>query len=73
MSIERIIRMFAGSLVLISILLGAELSPMYQSTLFLWVAVFVGANLLQSSFTQWCLLEIILMKLGFKTSRQLGE
>lgn len=60
MSIERIIRLVAGSFVLISLLLGAHQSPLFVNAHFLWLGVFVGANLLQSAFTQFCPLEIIL-------------
>ena len=52
---DRIIRRFAGVFVLVSLALGWWLSPLW----FLFTA-FVGLNLLQSSFTNWCLLERIL-------------
>ena len=52
---ERTIRGIAGSFVLISIALGYFVNPLW----FLFTA-FVGANLLQSSFTQWCFMEDIL-------------
>ena len=39
---------------------------MYVNQNWLWFAVFVGANLLQSSFIKWCLIEDILRKLGVK-------
>jgi len=54
-----IIRRFAGSFILISLLLAH-----YQSRYWLWFTVFVGLNLLQSSFTKFCPLEIALRKLG---------
>ena len=63
MTIERIIRMVAGSFVLTSITLGATQSPLFIHANFLWLGIFVGANLLQSSLTQFCPLEIILKKL----------
>lgn len=56
---NRIIRAFAGSFVLISLTLGY-----YIDTNWYWFTAFVGANLLQSSITKWCLLETILTKLG---------
>ena len=67
MTIERMIRIIAGSFILLSLLLahlynGANLTE----PTWLWFTAFVGANLLQSGFTQWCLMEIILAKLGFK-------
>ncbi len=54
-----IIRRFAGSSILISLLLAH-----YHSPNWLWFTAFVGFNLLQSSFTNFCPLEIILRKLG---------
>ena len=59
MTMERYIRMFAGTFVLLSLLLSRLHSPHW-----LWFTAFVGFNLLQSSFTQFCPLEIILRKLG---------
>ena len=58
---NRIIRAIAGSFVLISILLS-----IYVNQNWLWFTAFVGANLLQSSITKWCLMEDILAKLGVK-------
>lgn len=62
MCTERIIRIVAGFVVLISVLLGAQESPIYCSSYFLWLTVFVGFNLFQSGFTQFCPLEMILNK-----------
>lgn len=67
MTIQRAIRIIAGSFILLSI----YLSSLYNGVLlteptWLWFTAFVGANLLQSGFTQWCLMEIILSKLGLK-------
>ena len=59
MTLERRIRMIAGSLVLASLALAHWVSPK-----FLWFTAFVGANLLQSAFSRWCLMEDILRKLG---------
>ena len=59
MKMERIIRAFAGCFVLGSLALGWWIHPGW----FLFTA-FVGANLLQSSITRWCLMEDILAKLG---------
>jgi hypothetical protein len=64
MTVNRMIRVIAGSLVLISVVLGAPMSPLYVSSYWLWLTVFVGANLFQSGLTQWCLMEIILRKAG---------
>ena len=59
MSIERQVRMFAGTFILASLALAHWVSPNW-----LWVTAFVGANLLQSSFTRFCPLEIVLRKCG---------
>ncbi len=59
---QRIIRAFAGTFILVSLLLAIKLN----NSNWLWVTAFVGANLLQSSITKWCLLEVILSKLGVK-------
>lgn len=66
MTTESFVRIFAGSFVLVSLALGAEGSPLFVSKYWLWFTVFVGANLLQSGFTRFCPLEIILKKLGVK-------
>ncbi len=58
---ERVIRRMAGVMVTISLVLGYFVSPWW----FLLTA-FVGLNLLQSSFTNWCLAEDILVKLGVR-------
>jgi len=64
MTTERIVRIVAGSLVLTSLALGASGSPLFVSTGFLWLGAFVGANLLQSGFTRFCPLELILRRAG---------
>ena len=58
---ERIVRAIAGSFMLISVLL-----TYFVSINWLWLGVFVGLNLLQSSFTRFCPLELILVKAGVK-------
>lgn len=57
----RIIHAIAGLFIIISLLLAHYVHPNW-----LWFTAFVGANLLQSSFTKWCLMEQILNKLGVK-------
>ncbi len=52
---ERIIRAIAGTFIIASILLA-----IYVNINWLWFTAFVGANLLQSSITKWCLMEDIL-------------
>jgi len=39
---------------------------MYVNINWLWFTLFIGANMFQSAFTKWCLLEKILIKLGIK-------
>jgi hypothetical protein len=66
MTTNRLIRMFAGSFVLLSLALGVPGSPLFVSANWLWFTAFVGANLLQSSFTRFCPLETILTRLGVR-------
>ncbi|MBM3785033.1 MAG: DUF2892 domain-containing protein [Acidobacteria bacterium] len=61
MNVERMLRMIAGAFVVLSVLLG-----MYVNPLWLWFAVFVGANLLQSAFSNWCPMMSFLRKLGVR-------
>ncbi len=61
---ERIVRAVAGTMVLISILLTHFVSPYW-----LWLGVFVGVNLLQSSVTRFCPLEKILDAAGVETGK----
>ena len=63
MTLERSIRLFAGTFILVSLLLAHFHSPNW-----LWFTTFVGFNLLQSSLTCFCPLEIILKKLGVANS-----
>ena len=60
----QIVRIFAGLFILLSLALGVPGSPVFVSQWFLAFTAFVGANLLQSGLTKWCLLETILRKLG---------
>lgn len=64
MSIDRLIRIFAGSFILISLALGVEGSPIFVSKWFLAVTAFVGINLFQFGFSNICPLGTILKKLG---------
>lgn len=58
---NRVIRAIAGTFILTSLLLAV-----YVNQNWLWFTAFVGVNLLQSSFTKWCLLEDILKKFGIE-------
>ncbi len=60
----QIVRLFAGLFILVSLALGVPGSPIHHSPWWLAFTAFVGANLLQSAFTRWCPLEIVLRKLG---------
>jgi hypothetical protein len=66
MTTDRVVRIVAGSFVLLSLSLGVEGSPLFVSPYWLWFTAFVGANLLQSGFTRFCPLEIFLKRLGVK-------
>jgi len=60
----QLVRLFAGLFVLVSLALGVPGSPLFVSPWWLAFTAFVGANLLQSAFTRWCLLESVLRRLG---------
>ena len=61
-------RVIAGTFILLSLALGVESSPIFHSAYWLWFTAFVGANLLQSGLTQWCLMEVIMRKLGARAA-----
>ncbi|MCL9776310.1 YgaP family membrane protein [Vibrio methylphosphonaticus] len=63
MKVENGIRVLAGSMVLVSLLLTA-----FVSHHFVWLSVFIGLNLIQSGFTGFCPPRKLLLKLGFKDS-----
>ncbi len=60
----QLVRLFAGAFILVSLALGVPASPFFVNVNWLWFTAFVGANLLQSSVTRWCPLELVLRKLG---------
>jgi hypothetical protein len=64
MTVDRWIHVFAGTFILVSVLLGAPASPLFVSQWWLAFTAFVGANLLQYGFTNACPLGWILKKLG---------
>jgi hypothetical protein len=68
MNAERIVRIVAGSFIMLSLALGVAASPLFVSEYFLFFTAFVGLNLFQSGFTQFCPLNNILAKLGVKGS-----
>ncbi|MCV2348229.1 DUF2892 domain-containing protein [Paucibacter sp. Y2R2-4] len=66
MSTWQIVRIVAGSFILLSLALGIPGSPIFQSSWWLAFTAFVGLNLLQSGFSRWCLMESLLAKLGLR-------
>ncbi|WOP14386.1 DUF2892 domain-containing protein [Ottowia sp. SB7-C50] len=62
----QLVRIIGGSFILLSLALGVPGSPIFHSANWLWFTAFVGANLLQSGFTKWCLMEVIMRKLGVR-------
>jgi hypothetical protein len=68
MTVDNFVHVFAGTFVLLSLALGVQASPLFHSSYWLWFTTFVGANLLQSGFTGFCPLAIILKKLGVRES-----
>lgn len=64
----QITRVIGGAFILISLALGVAQSPIYQSSYWLWFTAFVGANILQSGLTRWCLMELMMRKLGFRAA-----
>jgi hypothetical protein len=61
MTIERWLRLIGGGFVAVSIVLG-----IFVSVHFLWFTLFVGLNLFQSAFSQWCPIVTILRKAGVR-------
>jgi hypothetical protein len=66
MTTERIVRIVAGFMILLSLGLGIAGSPIYVSHYWLWFTAFVGLNLFQSGFTRFCPLDLILRKAGLQ-------
>jgi len=64
MNVERALRLAGGAFVILSVLLG-----MYVNVNFLWFTLFVGLNLFQSAFTDWCPMMAILRKAGVPDSK----
>lgn len=64
MTVERWIRVIAGVFIMLSLALGVQASPLFVNQWFLAFTAFVGLNLFQFGFTNFCPLAIILRKLG---------
>lgn len=62
MTLDRSVMLFAGCMVLLSVLLTAFVSP-----LFVWFTVFIGLNLIQSSFTGFCPAAMVFKALGVRS------
>ena len=62
MNTERIIRIFAGTLIMVSVILA-----LIYTKWWLVLTLFVGANLFQFGITQWCPMDILLRKFGIKS------
>lgn len=63
MTLNEALRLVAGTMILISLFLAVTYSQNW-----LWFTAFIGLNLLQSSFTKWCLMMTILKKIGLKSA-----
>ncbi len=61
MTLDRSVMLFAGAMVLLSVVLTAFVSP-----LFIWFTVFIGLNLMQSAITGFCPAASVFRKLGIK-------
>jgi len=65
MSRERYIKLIAGAMIMLSAFLAY-----FVNINWIWLAVFVGANLFQFSLTNWCLLDKILKSLGIRSEQE---
>ena len=61
MNLDRAVLGFAGSVVLVSLLLAAFVHPAW-----IWLAVFAGANMIQAAFTGFCPAAMVFKRLGVK-------
>lgn len=61
MTIDRLLRLIAGFFVVASVLFGMFIHPYFY-----WFTVFVGLNLFQSAFTNWCPMMTFLRKAGVR-------
>lgn len=66
MSIERIVMAFAGFMIMLTLALGMTSSPIFHHPYWLYFTAFIGFNLLQSAFTGFCPLAMILKAMGKK-------
>tara|TARA_R110001583_G_scaffold167425_2_gene320218 strand:+ start:5144 stop:5353 length:210 start_codon:yes stop_codon:yes gene_type:complete len=68
MSTERALLAFAGFMILLSVVLTTWLHPM-----FVWLTIFVGANMFQSAFSGFCPAVMIMRKFGLKSEKELAK
>jgi hypothetical protein len=61
MTINEYLRLIAGFMILLSVVLAQLVSPQW-----FWLTIFIGVNLVQSSFTKWCPMITLLKKLNVK-------
>ena len=61
MTLDRAVLAFAGSVVLVSLLLAWQVHPAW-----IWLTVFAGANMVQASFTGFCPAALLFKRLGVK-------
>lgn len=64
------VHIFAGLFILISLALGAEASPFFHSSYWLFITAFVGLNLFQFGFSKFCPLALLFKRLGVPENRQ---
>ena len=67
MSLEKSVEAFAGFMVLLSVVLTVFVHPN-----FMWLTVFVGANLFQQAFTGFCPAAMVMHKLGIRSEKELA-
>ena len=72
MNTERMVRIIAGTFILLSLFLAHQYNgvALFDGPTWLWFTAFVGANLLQSGFTRWCLMEQTLRKVGVPSAAE---
>lgn len=73
MTVTRVRSTLAGLLIMLSLALGVEASPIFHHVYWLWFAAFVGANLFQSGLTGWCLTDTILTAFGVPPDSKGGK
>ena len=66
MTVDRYLRVIAGVFNMVSLALGVQASPVYVSAWFLLFTAFVGLNLFQFGFSNWCLMGAILRAVGVR-------